>query len=109
MLENKKQIYLKTREKLKAFEYAFTIINWDTETEAPVGALDKRSDVIGVISSMYNDLIFNQEYVDSVNYLFEHIELLDELLQREIYKVKKNLDSTLKLPKELLIEFSVGI
>ena len=107
MLENKKQIYLKTREKLKAFEYAFTIINWDTETEAPVGALDKRSDVIGVISSMYNDLIFNQEYVDSVNYLFEHIELLDELLQREIYKVKKNLDSTLKLPKELLIEFSV--
>jgi Zn-dependent M32 family carboxypeptidase len=104
MLEKQKQVYLQTREKLKAFEYALTIINWDTETEAPLGALERRSEVIGVISSMYNDLIFNQEYVDSVNYLFENRSFLDETLQREIFKVKKNLDSTLKLPKELIIE-----
>ena len=107
MLEKQKQVYLQTREKLKAFEYALTIINWDTETEAPLGALERRSEVIGVISSMYNDLIFNQEYVDSVNYLFENRSFLDETLQREIFKVKKNLDSTLKLPKELIIESSI--
>lgn len=107
MLKKQKDIYLKTREKLKAYEYALTIINWDTETEAPSGALEKRSEVIGVLSSMYNDLVFNEEYINSVNYLYEHLEKCDDLFKREIIKVKKNLDSTLRLPKELIVEASI--
>lgn len=107
MYNEKKRIYLETREKLRAYEYALTIINWDTETEAPIGALEKRGDVIGVLSSMYNDLVFNEEYIDAVNYLYENSNESDELFKREILKVKKNLDSTLKLPKELIIEASI--
>lgn len=107
MLNTKKEIYLQIRGKLQAYEYALTIINWDTETEAPVGALEKRSDVIGTLSSMYNDLVFSYEYIDAVNYLYEHRDECDDLFKREICKVKKNLDSTLKLPKELIVEASI--
>ncbi len=107
MFETKKQVYFEIRKKLKAYEYALTIISWDTETEAPVQSFDKRGDVIGVISEMYNDLVFGKDYIDSVNYLSEHLNECDELLKREIIRVKKDLDITLKLPKELLVEMSV--
>ena len=107
MYTEKKKIYLETREKLKALNHAFVVISWDSETEAPVQALDKRSEVIGTLSGMYNDLLFDDEYVEAVNYLYSNPNKEDLLFTREIEVVKKGLDNTLKLPKELLIESSV--
>ena len=107
MLEKMKQIYIETREKLKALNHAFVVISWDSETEAPQMGLEKRSDVIGTLSSMYNDLVFDEKYVEAVNYLFENKDSLDELFDREITLVKKGLDNTLKIPKDLLVESSV--
>ena len=107
MYTEKKKIYLETREKLKALNHAFVVISWDSETEAPVQALDKRSEVIGTLSGMYNDLLFDDEYVEAVNYLYSNPNKEDPLFTREIEVVKKGLDNTLKLPKELLIESSV--
>ena len=107
MYTEKKKIYLETREKLKALNHAFVVISWDSETEAPVQALDKRSEVIGTLSGMYNDLLFDDEYVEAVNYLYNNPNKEDPLFTREIEVVKKGLDNTLKLPKELLIESSV--
>ncbi len=107
MFTEKKKIYLETREKLKALNHAFVVISWDSETEAPVQALDKRSEVIGTLSGMYNDLLFDDKYVEAVNYLYNNPNKEDPLFTREIEVVKKGLDNTLKLPKELLIESSV--
>ena len=72
MFLEKKKIYLETREKLKALNHAFVVISWDSETEAPAQALDKRSEIIGTLSGMYNDLLFDNAYVEAVNYLYNN-------------------------------------
>lgn len=107
MLKKHLEVYKNTKEKLKALNHAFVVINWDSETEAPIKSLDARSEIIGTLSNMYNDLLFDQSYVDAVNELFNNLNTFDKLFQREISLVKKGLDNTLKLPKELLYENSV--
>ena len=107
MINEQKKKYFETREKLHALNHAFVVLGWDSETEAPIASHDKRGDVIGTLSNMYNDLLFDEKYVEAVNYLHENKAQLDPLFRREIEIVKKNLDSTLKLPKELLFENSV--
>lgn len=106
-LEEMKKIYFEVRDKINALNYAFIVIGWDSETEAPNGCFDDRSNKIGVLSQMQNDLIFDEKYVGAVNFLYANINKLDKLLKREIEMTKKNLDNTLKLPKELIIESSV--
>lgn len=106
-LEKMKKIYFETREKINALNYAFIVIGWDSETEAPDGCFEDRSNKIGILSRMLNDLVFDEKYIEAVNYLYEHKNNLDTLLVREIEMTKKNLDNTLKLPKELIIENSI--
>lgn len=107
MLNEYKKIYYEIREKLNALNHAFIVIGWDSETEAPKELLDRRGDIIGTLSNMYNELLFDEKYVKAVNYLFENLSSEEYLLKREITLVKKNLDNTLKLPKDLLYENSV--
>lgn len=108
-IEQTKNIYFKFRDKINALNYAFTLIEWDSETIAPDECFDDRGKKIEILSQMLNDLVFNQEYIDSVNDLYQNKNKLDNLLSREIEIEKKNLDNTLKLPKELIVENSVVI
>lgn len=105
--EEMKKIYFEIREKIKALTYAFIVIGWDSETEAPDGCFEDRSNKIGVLSGMLNDLMFDEKYINSVNYLYENKDELDSLFAREIEMTKKKLDNTIKLPKELLVENSI--
>ena len=75
MLKKHLEVYKNTKEKLKALNHAFVVINWDSETEAPIKSLDARSEIIGTLSNMYNDLLFDQSYVDAVNELFNNLNI----------------------------------
>ena len=45
------QAYQTYRTKLRAYRFAEYLISWDSETEAPVGCFDVRSQMVGVLSS----------------------------------------------------------
>ncbi len=99
--------YKETRKKLAALNYAFFLIGWDSETEAPKGCFEHRSEMIGVLSEEEFKTSTSPEYIKVVNELFAHSDQLDDLMQREIKKVKKDLDKQLKVPMNEYVEFSM--
>lgn len=92
--------------KQKAYEYVLNLAGWDSGTEAPRGAFQRRSEMLGVISGELFNLQTSQEYQDVVNGLFKIIGQLDDLVQREIKKAKKNLDKIIKIPKNEYVEYT---
>ena len=70
------QQYKKLRSKLNALSYAMYVISWDSETEAPIGCFEERSNQIGELVSMMLDISHSDEYVGVVKQLFENKELI---------------------------------
>ena len=99
--------YYDYRTKLKALRYVDYLISWDTETEAPAGCLEERSKQVGVISEMGYKLERSEEYIEILTFLHQNIDQLDEILKIEIKKTYKELQQSLKIPMEELIEFSI--
>ena len=99
------QQYKKLRSKLNALSYAMYVISWDSETEAPIGCFEERSNQIGELVSMMLDISHSDEYVGVVKQLFENKESLDIDDKLEIEKVyeslMKELDSRTKYISEL--------
>lgn len=91
--------------KQKAYQYALTMVSWDSNTEAPRGAFERRAEMMGVISSELFKLSTGEEYQKVVNELFNIIDTLEDSLQREIKKAKKNLDKIVKVPEEEFVAY----
>lgn len=92
--------------KQKAYGYVLTIAGWDSNTEAPRGAFARRAEMLGVISGELFQLGTSKEYQDVVYGLYEKLNELDNITQREIKRAKKDLDKIIKIPKEEYIEFN---
>lgn len=107
MIEKLKQTYLEKQKIINAINYALYLISWDTETEAPIDALDNRSVQCGVLYEQLMNIMFSDEFINTVNELYNSIDKLDQDFQIEIKKAKKNLDETLKIPAEEQIKMSV--
>ena len=101
------QQYKKLRSKLNALSYAMYVISWDSETEAPIGCFEERSNQIGELVSMMLDISHSDEYVGVVKQLFENKELLDIDDKLEIEKVYESLMKELKIPPQELIEYEM--
>ena len=91
--------------KQKAYLYVLTIAGWDSNTEAPRGAFQRRAEMLGVISGELFQLNTSKEYQEVVYGLFDRLNELDDITQREIKKAKKNLDKIIKIPKDEYIEY----
>ena len=70
--------------KQKAYMYVLQLAGWDSGTEAPRGAFQRRSEMLGVLSGELFNLQTNQEFQDVVNGLFKVIDKLDDISKREI-------------------------
>ena len=92
--------------KQKAYFYVMNVIGWDSATEAPKGAFQRRAQMTGIITAESFKLRTSQEYQDVVNGLFEQIDTLDDELRREIKRAKKALDQILKIPQEEFVEYN---
>ena len=82
----------------RAFRYALWMIGWDTETEAPRGALEERSIHVGTLSRELHNFSTSQEMIDLVQELFDRKDELDSLMHTEIKKTHKYLMRQLKVP-----------
>jgi len=86
--------------KQKAYQYALTMVSWDSNTEAPRGAFARRAEMMGIISSELFKLSTGEGYQNVVNELYNQIDTLEDSLQRELKKAKKSLDKIMKVPEE---------
>ncbi len=101
------ETYLAYRKQMNALGYANYLISWDSETEAPVGCIESRSAQVGVLSEMSYKLERSEEYINVVKELYLHLDLLDDTLKVEIKKVYKDLNNSLKIPMNELVEYSI--
>ena len=92
--------------KQKAYTYVLTLAEWDSATEAPRGAFQRRAEMLGVISGELFNLQTSQEYQDVVYGLFKRLDELDDITKREIKKAKKELDKIIKIPKYEFVEYN---
>jgi len=93
-------------QKMQAYEYVFNLLGWDSETEAPRESHERRAEIMGVLSKELFALQTAQEYQDVVNELYEKLDALDDLLQREVKKAKKNLEKIINVPEEEYVEYT---
>jgi carboxypeptidase Taq len=107
-MENYIITYKETRKKIKAFEYFVWLASWDMETEAPSGSSDYRTKQYEVIAQEIYQLQSNLDYVQAIEYLYEHLETLnDPDFETEIKRVYKDLRIIKKVPKEEYLEYQV--
>ena len=91
--------------KMKAYNYVMSVVGWDSNTEAPRNAFQRRAEMMGVISSEQFKLATSQEYQDVVYGLFEKFDELEDSLKREVKKAKKELDKIVKIPEDEFVEY----
>ena len=106
-MEELLQKYKKIRNRLNAFSYAMYVISWDSETEAPKGCFENRSNQIGELVSMMVEISHSDEYVNTVKTLFENKGKLSKDESLEIEKVYEYLMKEIKIPENELIEYEI--
>jgi len=90
---------------MKAYVYAMNLVGWDSQTEAPRGAFERRAEMMGVLSEELFKLQTGKETVEVVYDLYEHRDELDSLTKREIEKAKKSIDKVIKIPQADYVEY----
>ncbi len=100
-------IYKNMRKRLNAYGYAMWLLSWDLETDHPSGALDYRADQIEVLSNEIYALETDKKYLKAIDYLYENLDQLDDLLSREIKKIEKEMRLIKKMPKQEYIDYQV--
>ncbi|MBQ7276350.1 MAG: carboxypeptidase M32 [Bacilli bacterium] len=98
--------YNETNKILRAYGYANYLSNWDAETTAAFGTIQSRNDVVGSLSELSYKLSTSAEYTETIDYLFDHRDELDDILKHEIYEMKKNNEAQKKIPMEDFVAFS---
>ncbi len=91
----------------RAFQYALWMIGWDTETEAPRGALEERSLHVGTLSRELHNFTTSPETIDLIQELFDRRDELYSRLQIEIKKTHKSLMRQLKVPVDEYVEYQM--
>mgnify|MGYP000852366665 CR=1 FL=1 len=104
-MEKALETYKKIRNQMKAYQFAFGIISWDSSTEAPKGSFENRSKAIGTLSEMSYRLGTSDEYMDAIDTLYNNVEKLDKVLAHEIVEIKKSTEKQKKIPVEEYVEY----
>lgn len=101
------ETYLKTKERINAFNYALYLINWDSETEAPAGSINEKSRQIGKLVEMLLEVSHQKDYIEALKELVKMKDVLDETTYLCVKKDFEDLEKELKIPEEELINYQV--
>ncbi len=94
------------QKKQKAYQLVLGIASWDSNTEAPKACFPYRSEMLSIVSGEYFSMQTGDEYKKVVNALYENMDDLNDIQQKEIRKAKKDLDKIDKIPKKDFVEYS---
>jgi carboxypeptidase Taq len=101
------KVYLETRKRLKAYSYLMWLMSWDAETEAPKGSIEYRAKQTEVMSNEIYAIEADPKYMEAIEYLYAHLNELDQDLATEMKHQKKSLRWIQKVPKEDYIQYQV--
>ena len=104
-MQDKINQYIELRKKIKALYYGINVINFDSETIAPVGCFSDRSKNLGVLIEMVYSILTSKEYIELINDLYANKDHLSYSLKIEIERCYKDLQKQLLVPTNETIEF----
>lgn len=91
-------------EKDTALNAAMALLEYDNETQAPKGALDNTSKIMGTLSALSYETVINDEVKNLLNDLVK--EDLTEIQAKTVKKMKKDFDKMEKIPADEYQAFS---
>ena len=86
---------------------AVQIISWDWRAITPKKASTARADVIGLASAKENEVLCSDEMRQTLEYLTEHADQLDQIDRTCVRLLKRDCDRACRVPADLFNEFSV--
>ncbi len=95
-----KEDYLNFINKMDSYNEALSLVFWDLRTGAPKKGVERRSDVIGVLSSEVFKMSTSEEMASFLTQLLsdENKEQLDEITKASLLESKKNYERNKKIP-----------
>ncbi len=90
----------KAFEKMKALDYASSIMFWDASIGAPRSGADARSHAIGTLSGYSYELVASEQMGKDLDELTAKLDELDELDRLLVKRAKKEYDKLTKIPME---------
>lgn len=95
--------------KIKAFNYATSMLFWDASTGAPKSGADARSQAIGVLSGYQYQLLVNDQMAEDLNLLMDSLSELDEMHRVLVADTKKEYDKLTKIPMDEFQKYNMLI
>lgn len=86
--------------KIKALNYATSMLFWDASTGAPKSGADARSKSIGTMSGFLYQLTVNDQLDQDLTLLMANLETLDEITSVSVKEAKKEYDKLTKIPMD---------
>lgn len=99
------QSYQAIRSKIRAYQYALWMLSWDSETEAPAGSVEYRSQQVRILSQGLYGIQMAEETLALTEQLYDQRALLDDVLHKEIEENKRYVDRLKKIPKEAYLNY----
>ena len=97
--------YLKLRKQLIAMNFINYLISWDSETEAPVGCFELRSEQVSTLSEISYKLLMSKKSKKLIADLYENRDQLSLILRKEITDLYKTLRKKELVPKKEIIAY----
>ncbi|WP_404428320.1 carboxypeptidase M32 [Sutcliffiella horikoshii] len=104
-----KEEYVNHINKMDSYNEALSLIFWDLRTGAPKKGVDRRSDVIGILSSEVFNMSTSEEMASYLTQLLneEVFHELDDITKASLLESKKNYDRNKKVPAKEYQEYVV--
>ena len=81
---------------------ALSIVHWDLETYMPPGAIQLRSEQLGLIQQLLHRMGTSKEMGNLIGKAEKDIDSLDEVGKRNLFLSRKEYDEATRLPEELV-------
>ncbi len=103
-IETKLQQFKEVSEKISAYSLALTTLNWDSSTIAPKKGAAYRNKMAALLAGELFSIENSPEFIALIDDLFS--ETLDDVTMREIRQIKRNLDKSRYIPKDVFVEYA---
>ena len=98
--------YQQIVKKIRADNFVFYLISWDSQTEAPVGCFEERAKQIEFLSGEHYRFLTHKDTIETIDKLYQRRDELDDVLKHEITELKKSNDKTKKIPMDEYTELT---
>ena len=91
--------------KKQAYAHAMGLLDYDGMTAAPSGAAENRAETLGILAEEVYKLSTGEETIALLDELHAHLDELDEVHQRIVKVMYKDIDETRRIPMDEYITY----